>query len=242
MPESSESANKAHWESVGASYDSEWDSPAKRLLSERELDFVVRHLAEPEPAAALDIGMGNGRILERLLAATSSTELYGVDVAAAMLAVCEAKFRREPRVKALQLCDVSTDPVPFDRLFGFISAIRVLKYSAAWPGSVARLAKSLEPGGRLVFSMPNRASVNRLSRAYAVPWYQTSPHELLAVCDAAGLRVLEVAGFARLPYVAYRKAGAGPPLKALMGAERTMERLLGRTSLTRELFVAATSK
>jgi len=240
LPGSSESANKAHWESVGASYRAEWEPPAKRLLSARELDFVSHHLEQSAADAALDVGTGNGRILERLLAATASTELYGIDVAAAMLAVCEARFRDEPRVKALRLCDISVEPVPFDRRFGFISAIRVLKYSAAWPGSVTRLAKSLQPGGRLVFSMPSRTSVNRLSRAYAVPWYQTSRAELQSACDGAGLRVLDVAGFARLPYIAYRRATDGPSLKALVSAEAAMERLLGKTALARELFVAAT--
>jgi SAM-dependent methyltransferase len=243
LPGSSESANKAHWESVGASYRAEWELPGKRVLSERELAFVARHLTESGvgAGAALDVGTGNGRILDRLLATAPDVELYGIDVAAAMLAVCQARFQDEPRVKELRACDISQDPVPFDRRFGFVSAIRVLKYSPTWPESVARLTDSLEPGGRFVFSMPNRVSANRLSRDYAVPWFQTSRRDLMALCERLGLRILEIAGFVRLPYLAYRRAGDGLPLKMLVGTENGLERLLGPTFLTRELFVAATT-
>lgn len=235
---SSESANQAHWENVGASYRAEWESPGKQLLSEKELAFVARHV--PSGArAGLDVGTGNGRILDRLLTAAPAAELYGVDVAQAMLDACRARFAGEPRVVDLQLCDVSQQPLPFDRQFDFISAIRVLKYSPAWKQSVARLAASLEGGGTIVFTMPNRASVNRLSRAYAVPWYQSSEAELRTVCADAGLRVVDMAGFARLPYVAYRRAPDGLPVRALLGAEGLAERVLGRTRLARELFVAA---
>ncbi len=240
-PGSSDSANRAHWETVGASYGAEWESPGKTLMSERELDFVARHVP-PGAGAALDVGTGNGRILHRLLRAAPEADLYGVDIAEAMLDVCRGRFGDEPRVKDLRLCDVSRQPVPFDRRFAFISAIRVLKYSPAWTESVARLGGSLEPGGTLVFSMPNRASANRLSRPYAVAWYQASRRELASACEAAGLRVTEMAGFTRLPYAAYRRAGAGLPVRVLLGTEALADRLLGATVLTRELFVAATTR
>jgi SAM-dependent methyltransferase len=240
LSESSESANKAHWESVGADYHVEWEPPAKQRLSEKELAFVARGLTAGPAARALDEGIGNGRILDHLLSVTTVTEFYGIDVAAAMVEVCHARFRDEPRVRGLALCDVSQEPVPFEGRFDFISAIRVLKYSPSWAASVTRLAGCLEAGGRLVFTMPNRNSLNRLSRDYAVPWYQASRRELEAVCDGAGLRITAVEGFSRLPYVAYRRAADGWPLKAVIGGEAALERLLGTTVGVRELFVTAT--
>jgi SAM-dependent methyltransferase len=227
--ENSESANKAHWESVGAGYQAEWEPPAKQQLSEKELAFVARGLAgAPAATRALDVGIGNGRILDHLLSVTTSTEFYGIDVAAAMVEVCRARFRDEPRVRDVALCDVSREPVPFDGPFDFISAIRVLKYSPSW-----------KPGGRFVFTMPNRNSINRLSRAYAVPWYRTSRRELEDVCDGAGLSITAMEGFSRLPYVAYRRATHGWALKAVIGGERALDRALGSTVGVRELFVDA---
>lgn len=243
MSESSESANKAHWEGVGADYDVEWEPPAKQRLSEKELAFVADVLTGGGPAGrALDVGIGNGRILAHLLSVTASTEFYGIDVAAAMVEVCQRRFRDESRVKELALCDVSREPIPFASRFDFISAIRVLKYSPAWAASITHLVGSLAPGGRLVFTMPNRNSLNLFSREYAVPWYQARRRELEAVCDGAGLRVTAVEGFARLPYAAYRTAADGWPLRVVIGGEAALGRIFGKTVGTRELFVAATLK
>jgi len=207
-------------------------------LSRRELDFVGRHLEVTASTTALDVGIGNGRILEFLLSRTVDTVFYGIDFAQAMVDVCRSKFADEARVAELALCDIAHAPLLFEAQFDFISAIRVLKYSPNWPDVLGTLVDRLVPGGTFVFSMPNRVSINRLSRPYSVPWYMTTAKELRAQCDALGAPVVEMCAFPRLPYVAYERA-QGWGLIALQSAERVLTTACGDTVLGRELFVAA---
>lgn len=228
---------RLHWEQLGGSYEEGWQPPAKQLLSRRELDFVGRHLTDADRAAALDVGIGNGRILEFLLSNTSDTVFYGIDFAQSMVDVCRSRFIDDPRVAELRLCDINRDQVPFDLQFDFISAVRVLKYSPTWADGLATLIGRLTPGGTLVFSMPNRLSINRFSRPYSVPWYTTTPAELQERCRALGAPIVEMSGFPRLPYLAYNRA-QGRLLTALQATERALAVVCGPTLFGRELFVA----
>jgi SAM-dependent methyltransferase len=206
-------------------------------LSRRELDFVGRHLDDAKPGTALDVGIGNGRILDSLLSRTVDTVFYGVDFAQAMVDVCRSHFADEARVVELALCDIARAPLPFEARFDFISAIRVLKYSPDWDDVLASLVERLEPGGTLVFSMPNRISINRFSRPYSVPWYMTAPKELRGRCETLGASILEMCAFPRFPYIAYQRA-RGWGVRSLESAERVLSAACGDTFLGRELFVA----
>jgi SAM-dependent methyltransferase len=229
--------NREHWERIGSDYGLSWDPPAKDWLSREELDFVSRHL----PVAAsvvMDVGVGSGRVLERLLESTANARVFGVDVADSMVTACRTRFALEGRVAALSVCDVSREALPFDINFDFITAIRVLKYSKNWPDVVARLAARLNPGATLVFSMPNRHSISRFSRAYAVPWEATTPSEIAALCERLGLETVEVVGFSRLPFVVYNVGFSRVVPQSVIAIETLLRKLLGGSFLTRELFVA----
>jgi len=206
-------------------------------LSHRELDFVGRHLDGANPGRALDVGIGNGRILDFLLSRTADTVFYGVDFAQAMVDVCRSGFADEARVVELALCDIARAPIPFDAHFDFISAVRVLKYSPNWDEVLGSLVEKLEPSGTLVFSMPNHTSINRFSRPYSVPWYMTTPKDLRARCASLGVPILEMCAFPRFPYIAYQRA-RGWAVKPLWSAERVLTAACGDTFLGRELFVA----
>ena len=236
--------NKEHWEKLGADYNLSWRAPAKEWLSRQELDFVSRQV--PGGAATvLDVGIGNGRILEQLLRSTDSAQLYGVDIAEAMVDACRLRFSGEPRIVDLSVCDISAEPLPFDIPFDFISSIRVLKYSRNWPEIVARLVCHLSQAATadgsgdatLVFSMPNRRSLSRFSRAYAVPWETTTREELTALCARLGAAAVEVVGVGRLPFFVYRPRPR--VLSSLaVAVEGVLNKMLGPTFLARELFVA----
>jgi SAM-dependent methyltransferase len=223
---------------LGGSYHEGWQRPAKQLLSSQELAFIGRQLGMADAAHALDVGIGNGRILEYLLGRTSHTTFHGVDFAQAMVEVCRVRFADEPRVAELARCDVAREPIPFTRQFDLVSAIRVLKYSPNWPAVLETLVRKVAPGGTLVFSMPNRISINRFSKPYAVPWYTTTPAELRKRCDSLDVAIVEMLAFPRLPYAAYDRA-EGRALQSLVAVEHALAACCGRTFLGRELFVAA---
>jgi ubiquinone/menaquinone biosynthesis C-methylase UbiE len=209
------------------------------VLSRQELGFIVSHLRRIKPGVALDVGIGNGRIIDGLLTATESTRFYGVDIAEEMVAICRERFSDEPRVEQLVVSDLSALDIPIDEQFDFISAIRVITYSEHWRQIVSYLVSRLRPGGVLVFTMPNRNSLNRISRPYAVPWYSATRAELRATLEEAGAQTLEVGGFMRLPHFLYDRQQKPALARLVTGTDAVLGRLLGGELLIRELFVAA---
>jgi 2-polyprenyl-3-methyl-5-hydroxy-6-metoxy-1,4-benzoquinol methylase len=234
-----DSQNRQHWDGLGAAYSENWEPPGKRVMSDLELGFVERHVPQRRGLAVMDVGIGNGRIIERLLARDEVAELYGLDIAPQMVEVCRAKVGTNPKVKGLHVCDVSTEPVPVERELDFITCVRVLKYSRNWAEMVAKLATKLSPGGTLVFTMPNRRSLTRLSRAYAVEYHLTTEAEIRGVVAAASCDLVEVSGFTKLPDLLYRAASGPAAARAVLGVERGLDAATGRARFARELFVAA---
>jgi len=226
-----------YWEVLGDKYGRGWSNQAQLAMSTRELAFIVRNAEEIEAHRVLDCGVGHGRILAALAACPPVSELAGIDIADAMIASCERRFATDKRFIGFSHCDISTENVPFKSGFDLITAIRVLKYSDNWPASLVRLLSVLRPEGRLVFSMPNRRSVNRLWKGHIHSTKTT--HEILdAVVSAVGCRTVEIAGFSRLPDLLYRFASEAPLAAALEASEAAFEAALGPTLFTRELFVS----
>jgi 2-polyprenyl-3-methyl-5-hydroxy-6-metoxy-1,4-benzoquinol methylase len=234
-----DSQNKQYWDELGAAYSENWASPAKRVMSDLELAFVERHVPRRPGLAVMDVGIGNGRIIERLLARDEVAELYGLDIAPQMVEVCRVKVDTNPKVRGLLVCDVSTEPIPVERELDFVSCIRVLKYSRNWAEVVVKLAAKLAPGGTLVFTMTNRRSITRVSRPYAVEYHLTTQAELRGVVAAASCELLEVSGFNKIPDLLYRAASGPAAARAVLGVERGLDAATGRARFARELFVAA---
>lgn len=242
------------WERLGGAYGLEWERPAKRVLSARELDFVTRHLERTPRRAALDVGIGSGRILAELLSRTTDMHVYGVDIAQAMVGECDKRFAGEDRIRGLYVCDVSREDVPINERFDLISAVRVLKYSANWPEIVGKLVSLLHPGGILVFTMPNDRSLTQYTRRLAwlkrtdptfripgrwtVPSHATSEPEIDELCGRLGTSVLEMTGFTKLPHFFYNRPSRPRAADAVVRVDRALDNLVGEVAFTRELFVA----
>src|SRR2546429_1384206 len=59
--------NRSHWEKMGGSYNKAWTNPAKQTLNQKELNFIEQSLRRVNPEKVLDIGVGNGRLIESIL-------------------------------------------------------------------------------------------------------------------------------------------------------------------------------
>ena len=237
------SRNRSHWDSLGADYSENWATPSQQVLSSRETAFVIQHLPRSPGQRVLDVGIGTGRILEELVSQDQVEAVYGLDIAPQMVEICRSRFVTNPKIKALEVCDVARENLPFPTGLSFVSAIRMLKYSVTWWDIVVtRLVPHLAPGGVLVFSMPNAASVKRFSRAYAVDYYKTTQGELRHRLAAAELDVLDIDGFTKVPDLLYRKVRSPLLSRSLLAVERGLDHAMGPTRLTRELFVAARRK
>lgn len=228
---------RRHWDRIGCAYTREWEPPARARVGEREVEFILNGLRATEGRTALDVGVGSGRIVSELLQANERTVVYGLDIAPAMLDATRARLGREPRLRDIRICDISSEPVPFSDRFDFISAIRMLGYNENWPEIVAKLASRLSPGGVFVFSLPNARSLNRFSRPYAIPWVSTTGEELRAVCRRLGLDVVELTGFTKLPHRIYSAVRSPWAAGVLLRIDAALDRLVGPSTYTRELFV-----
>jgi len=187
----------------------------------------------------LDVGIGNGRILDGLVQGTRETAFWGVDLAQAMVDVTRTRFADEPRVRDLRQCDVSREDLPFKQTFDFVSAIRMLKYNENWPDMVSKLVAKLSPGGVIVFSMLNARSLNVISRPYAIAGYYTTRAQIRELCGELGLEVLEEQGFTKLPHFVYSHARSRFAIRTVLAVDNVLERIIGRPALSREIFVAA---
>jgi SAM-dependent methyltransferase len=229
---------ESHWNRLGQAYEQEWNSPAKQALSRDELGFVARHIEGTSARRVLDVGIGTGRILGAILSQPRVEEVVGIDASEEMVEACKQAFSSHPKVQALQVCDVSSGDLPGETLFDFISAIRVLKYEKTWQEIVQKLVSRLNSGGALIFTIPNRRSLNLLSRRYAVPWYSTSKGEVLGLCEGLDVELIELISFTKLPFALYNAArgdliGRVPPM-----LDRMLDLALGPRLLGREFFVA----
>jgi len=228
--------NRAYWDALGAGYSDVWRTPSRRRISDKELSYIEEHCPRL-PGAYLDVGCGNGRIL-RLhdLLAPPGAMLTGVDIAEAMLAVCGGiNFSHPIRFFC---ADIAASGLPREagEPFVFISAIRVLKYNSEWKAAARALAGKLAPGGVLVFSMPNRHSLNIFGRM-AVKFYRTTRAELRALAEQSGLQVIEIRGFSRIPDILYMLPGRLMDWLLVMG-EALLQLIFGKAFLQRELFIA----
>lgn len=233
------SVNRDHWEALGARYTDNWGTPSQQALSELELAFVIRHLPQAAALSVLDVGIGNGRILAALAAQPHVDQVYGLDIAPAMVDVCRNRFADDPKVRQVAVCDISSEPLPVPGDLHFISAIRMLKYNANWWQIIEqKLGAHLATGGTLVFTMANRRSVKQFSRSYSVPYAKVTERELRTLLEASGWEILEITGFSKVPDLVYR-TGSRRMSQALLAVERALDRLVGSGTGAREIFVAA---
>jgi 2-polyprenyl-3-methyl-5-hydroxy-6-metoxy-1,4-benzoquinol methylase len=227
--------NKAFWEKTGGDYSRKWESRAKQLLSALELNFIGKHLADAR--RCLDIGCGNGRIIEFLSKSTAQdSAILGVDIASSMVDVCKEKFRLDSKVKDLAICDVSQEEIPFAEPFDVITCIRVLKYSQNWQAIISKIRDRLKNGGVFIFEMPNNSSITRFA-PQSVPTYYSSCRELQTVLTSQGFRDIEMTGFTKLPDVLYDWSNVRVLANSLLRVEHWLNMLLGDRALTRLIFV-----
>jgi len=101
------------------------------------------------PVAGLrvvDLGCGEGELAVRL-AASGATEVTGVDLSPAML----SRAREHPSVRYVQ-SDIADFDLPAETVDLVVSSL-ALHYVEDFDALVARIARWLSPGGRLVFSI-----------------------------------------------------------------------------------------
>lgn len=158
-----------------------------------------------------------------------------------MVEVTRQKFSKEVRVKELAVVDLASSDIPFQMKFDFVTAIRVLKYNQNWKEIIVKVGNCLATGGIFVFTLPNKNSLNRFS-SYAISSYKSSQGEIKKLVMNTDLELIEISGFTKIPDKIYEMAQSTVANKSIINGERALNKVLGHSLLSRELFVAVRKK
>jgi 2-polyprenyl-3-methyl-5-hydroxy-6-metoxy-1,4-benzoquinol methylase len=179
-----------------------------RLLPYQEmLDEVVAGLPVAPGMRVLDAGCGTGVLGERLAAACPDIEYLGVDLSPAMLARAR---RRCPWPPSFTFVEANLDDVLVQGGPGYdrIVTVNVLWTLPDPAATLARMAASLAPGGRMLHTTPRLAF-----HPHVVVWQHLRRQRGCALVRALlGLPILLVAGLLNLILVvqsAFLARGSG---------------------------------
>ncbi len=138
------------------------DAPAPAPLADQRIAAVTRVLAESSATRVLDLGCGEGRLLEALMASPRFAEIVGVDVSTGALTRAERRLkldrlpdRQRKRVKLLQGSLTYRDR----RLAGYDAAAVVEALEHLDPARLPMFEQALfghAKPGTVVLTTPNR--------------------------------------------------------------------------------------
>jgi 2-polyprenyl-3-methyl-5-hydroxy-6-metoxy-1,4-benzoquinol methylase len=183
----------ALWEERAGSYDAVYDDPDGGRLVRARLD-VALSLLPAKPGAALDVGMGGGRLVEAL--DRRAWHVSGTDASSAMVDLARARVP----ARAETLTQAPIEQLPFaDGTFDAVVALGVLEYSADVGQALRELARVARPDGDVIVSYPNfdglRGRVRRPARRLlgrSTARHVLGEAALWQLADAAGLEVGDV--------------------------------------------------
>ena len=180
-------------------------------------DWALTHLEIPQGAAALDVGCGGGRTIEKL--ASRAAQVYGIDYAAGSVAASRAHNRgliAEARVH-VQQGSVSELPFP-GQMFDVVTAIETQYYWPDLPGDMKEILRVLKPGGRLMVVAENYKGAR--NDAILGPVMNLLGSSRLSVDDHRALFL--AAGFENVEIYEERRRGwlCGIGMKPANGPER----------------------
>lgn len=142
-----------------------WFKPARgQVIDTLEKAALAKALAGRKYERALDVGIGNGRLLP--IYAPHAAHITGMDISSEQLDQATQAARSLGVNFDTKLCqEASRIEIP-DQSYDLIICSRVLQHVFDWRESVAEFARILKPGGDLVLLTYNRASIYGLKKYY----------------------------------------------------------------------------
>ena len=153
---------QAKFDRVAAGYTDKYDHPKTILDLEklRRQEITLEYARTLRPQSVLDAGCGCGNVLASLQYALPDSQFVGTDLSFAMLA--HARSQTQPDTKLLQSL---AERLPFATgSFDMVYALGLVDYLPNPSAFFQDARRILKPTGHLIFTYPNRQSVNRKLR------------------------------------------------------------------------------
>lgn len=145
-------------------YDS-WFKPARgQVIDNLEKAALENALVGKNYDHALDVGIGNGRLLP--IYAPHANRITGMDISSEQLELASQAAQKLGIQFDTKLCQEASRIELPDSSFDLIICSRVLQHVYDWRESVAEFARILKPGGDLVLLTYNRLSIYGLKKYY----------------------------------------------------------------------------
>jgi len=234
------SSVRTYWNNFNKRYSKNWDSYSKNQLSHQELGFIDKFINDGV-STVLDIGIGNGRILEHIICKTKKTcDIYGGDISNEMVSICIDKFASVGKKCKFETFDAA-EKIPFEnRKFDLITAIRVVKYNRNWKEFIINAGARLTHNGVFVFTFLNKNSLSIFGN-YGTKVFMLNKREIEHELTNAGFVILANEGFSILPAVLYHCRFLFVQ-KVVLFFEKLFKKIFGKTLLQKEFFIAVTLK
>jgi 2-polyprenyl-3-methyl-5-hydroxy-6-metoxy-1,4-benzoquinol methylase len=178
--------NRDYYETPASGRDDYWRKMAAPRYRVAE---IVTLLRKDPPRSLVDLGCGNGRLLEELSKRLEIPDLAGIDLSSSQI---ESNRRRDPSIDwiSLDLEKPIPSSLPLAGRFGVVVASEILEHLTSPETFLRRAAELAEPRGRLILSTqsgPIRETERRVGHVR-----HFSPEETRALLERTGWRPLRV--------------------------------------------------
>ncbi|MDO8555738.1 MAG: class I SAM-dependent methyltransferase [Nanoarchaeota archaeon] len=118
---------------------------------------MLRHVVLKKNSRVLDVGCGTGNLLHMLEAKDNRFDLYGIDIAEAMLKIAKGKL------KSAHIGVGSAEHIPFkDNFFDILFSVDAFHHYADHEMAMYSFMRKLKKGGQLVIADLNFGFLNGL--------------------------------------------------------------------------------
>jgi len=226
---------KKHWNKIGNKYQNFWHSKAQKKMSEWETDFIKELISKKQPINILDLGIGNGRIVEAITEKSNdNASIYGIDISSEMVDYCKVKFSGNKKIKKLSILENNENLDIYHKKFDLITSIRVVKYNENWEQILIQLFGLLNKDGIILFSMTNKCAITRFLKTN-ITYIRVCPSYVKKMAYKNNMKIIKIRGFSRIPDYFYNINNNFISGLIIFG-EKILEVIFGKYFLCREVF------